>query len=289
MAPAQICFIAGEVVWIKEVEILKTAVSIGREKNSSRLLLVRCRGFPVSGVARVLSVSVPIYTSKSGDPPDKEASIPKEDGTTLLPLILDMVAIHTTYGYRRILRLCNWYLERMGNSPINHKQVCQIMKRHNLLLNHYTGKNLIRSHTGNVMVSPRNRLCCADGFEIVCDNRERVRVLFDMDYCDREVIAFSATTCDYSADIVQSMLLAYVEPFLQSPPARGDAMDNGSFFTLLETRNFVRELRVECRFTPVCSPQRNGMAESFVKTFKRDYVFCHALTDVVSVIRQISA
>ena len=63
--------------------------------------------------------------------------------------------------------------------------------------------------------------------------------------------------------------------------------DNGSCLTALETRNFAREPRVECRFTPVRSPQSNGMAESFVKTFKRDYVFCHALPDAVSVLRQL--
>lgn len=164
------------------------------------------------------------------------------------------------------------------------------MKRHNLLLTRYTGKNLTRSHTGKVMVSTRNRRWCADGFEIVCDNRERVCVLFGMDCCDREVMAFAATTGGYSADMAQSVLLACVEARFHSTRASQPVewlTDNGSCFTALETRNFARELGVECRFTPVRSPQSNGMAESFVKTFKRDYVFCHALPDAVSVLRQL--
>ena len=33
--------------------------------------------------------------------------------------------------------------------------------------------------------------------------------------------------------------------------------------------------------TPVRSPESNGMAESFVKTFKRDYVYVDDLLDAV--------
>ena len=39
--------------------------------------------------------------------------------------------------------------------------------------------------------------------------------------------------------------------------------------------------------TPVCSPQSNGMAESFVNTFKRDYVSCMDLTDAQAVLAQL--
>ena len=41
-------------------------------------------------------------------------------------------------------------------------------------------------------------------------------------------------------------------------------------------------------FTPVQSPQSNGISESFVKTFKRDYVRVNALPDVVTALRQIT-
>lgn len=36
--------------------------------------------------------------------------------------------------------------------------------------------------------------------------------------------------------------------------------------------------------TPVTSPQTNGMAEAFVKTFKRDYVYLNDLADAVKVM-----
>ena len=41
-------------------------------------------------------------------------------------------------------------------------------------------------------------------------------------------------------------------------------------------------------FTPVQSPQSNGICESFVKTFKRDYVRVNALPDAITAFRQIA-
>jgi putative transposase len=47
--------------------------------------------------------------------------------------------------------------------------------------------------------------------------------------------------------------------------------DNGSGYIARETRAFARDIgMIACR-TPYRSPQSNGMAEAFVKTFKRDY------------------
>lgn len=41
--------------------------------------------------------------------------------------------------------------------------------------------------------------------------------------------------------------------------------------------------------TPVRSPQFNGMAEAFVKTSKRDYVWVNQLPDAMTVIAQLSS
>lgn len=41
--------------------------------------------------------------------------------------------------------------------------------------------------------------------------------------------------------------------------------------------------------TPVCSPQSNGMAESFVNTFKRNYVARMDLRDAATVLAQLPA
>ena len=43
------------------------------------------------------------------------------------------------------------------------------------------------------------------------------------------------------------------------------------------------------RTTPIESPQSNGMAEAFVKTFKRDYAQVHPRPDAATVMRLLDA
>ena len=49
----------------------------------------------------------------------------------------------------------------------------------------------------------------------------------------------------------------------------------------------VRLGLVPC-FTPVRSPQSNGMSEAFVKTFKRDYVYVHDRPDAQTVLAHLA-
>jgi transposase InsO family protein len=46
--------------------------------------------------------------------------------------------------------------------------------------------------------------------------------------------------------------------------------DNGGAYIAVDTHGVARQLGLRPINTPVCSPQSNGMAESFVNTFKRD-------------------
>jgi transposase InsO family protein len=48
--------------------------------------------------------------------------------------------------------------------------------------------------------------------------------------------------------------------------------DNGSPYIARETRIFAAQLGLKPCFTPVKSPQGNGISEAFVNTLKRDYV-----------------
>jgi transposase InsO family protein len=63
--------------------------------------------------------------------------------------------------------------------------------------------------------------------------------------------------------------------------------DNGPAHIARETRNFARMMGLEVCTTPYYSPQTNGMAESFVKTFKRDYVPMNPLHDAETVLNII--
>jgi putative transposase len=47
--------------------------------------------------------------------------------------------------------------------------------------------------------------------------------------------------------------------------------DNGPPYTALETRDFGKQLGLLVCTTPAYSAESNGMAESFVKAFKRAY------------------
>jgi len=65
--------------------------------------------------------------------------------------------------------------------------------------------------------------------------------------------------------------------------------DNGSGYIARDTRAFAADIgMIPCR-TPYRSPQSNGMAESFVKTFKRDYVRCNPTPDAATVLAQLRA
>ena len=69
---------------------------------------------------------------------------------------------------------------------------------------------------------------------------------------------------------------------------RASLSDNGSPYTAKETRDFAAALNLVPCFTPVRSPESNGMSEAFVKTFKRDYVRVNPLPDALTTLRQIA-
>jgi len=60
--------------------------------------------------------------------------------------------------------------------------------------------------------------------------------------------------------------------------------DNGSAYIAAETANTATALGLKLAFTPVRSPESNGISESFVKTLRRDYVQHHILTDAETVM-----
>ncbi len=63
--------------------------------------------------------------------------------------------------------------------------------------------------------------------------------------------------------------------------------DNGSAYMAKDTRIFARQLGLKLCFTPVASPQSNGMSEAFVKTLKRDYVRINPMPDAETVLKLI--
>ncbi len=149
------------------------------------------------------------------------------------------------------------------------------MKAHGLLLQRHAGGIDARRHDGRIAVDRSNLRWCSDGFELGCDNGEKVRVAFALDCCDREAISFVATTEGIKGEDVRDLMTVAVEtrfgPVNRLPGVIEWLTDNGSGYIAGETRRFAREIGFEPLTTPVQSPQSNGMAEAFVRTIKRDY------------------
>lgn len=216
----------------------------------------------------------------------------KAQDEVLLPLIREIVDARLTYGYRRVWAMLNRRLVEMGQPRVNHKRVYRIMRLHGMLLARHTGNRPERSHDGKVITLRSNLRWSADAFEVSCWNGEKVRVVFALDCCDREIVGFVASTGGISGSMVRDLMLECVETrfWVSRAPHRVEWLtDNGSCFTAKETVEFASWLGLVSRFTPVRSPESNGMAEAFVKTFKRDYVYVHDRPDAKTVLSQLAA
>lgn len=195
-----------------------------------------------------------------------------------------------TYGYRRVTALLNRQLMRENRPRVNAKRVYRLMKMNGLLLQRYTGRPA-RLHEGRIRMNRSNRRWCSDAFEIACWNGERVRVAFSLDCCDREVMSYVGTTGGISGDLVRDLMAEAIEArfgLVDKVPAPIQWLsDNGPGYVAHETQRFAHMMGLEVCTTPFYSPESNGMAESFVKTFKRDYVHMNSLPDASTVLAQL--
>jgi transposase InsO family protein len=157
----------------------------------------------------------------------------------------------------------------------------------------HTGKAADRAHEGTVVAPASNQRWASDGFEIPCWNGEVVRVAFAIDTHDREVMAWVAMIgAGISGEMVRDMMLECVERrfgAVRAPAPVQWLADNGSAYTAAETVDFATALNLIACFTPVRSPESNGVCEAFVKTMKRDYVRVNPRPDAISVLQQLPA
>ena len=212
----------------------------------------------------------------------------KADDAVIVPLITALVAARPTYGYRRITALLNRQLRTAEAAPVNHKRVYRIMQAYSLLLARRYTVRPDHAHDGKVVTLRSNLRWCSDGFEFACWNGDVVRGAFIIDAHDREIIAWRAVAnAGVSGSDVQDMMLEAVEGRFgthRAPQPVEMLTDNGSAYTARETRTFARQLGLKPCFTPVRSPQSNGVSEAFVHTLKRDYVQVMPLPDARTVL-----
>ncbi|HGW5795628.1 TPA: IS3 family transposase [Klebsiella pneumoniae] len=250
-----------------ENELLKEAVEYGRPKKVDSARALVAGGWRISLVSRCLRVSraqLHAMARRLKDWQDRRCKR-KPDDTDALALIHTVIGDLPTYGYRRVWALL---LERKPEIPPSK-----------------------RAHTGKVAVGESNQRWCSDGFEFSCDNGEKLRVTFALDCCDREALYWAASNGGYDSETVQDVMLGAVERrFGNSLPTSPVEWltDNGSAYRSYQTRQFARMVGLEPKHTAVRSPESNGMAESFVKTMKRDYISIMPKPDGLTAVKNLA-
>ena len=251
------------------------------------------RGRALRAVCAALGVSrthVKVRIKRPSTWLDRRKAPSSPDDQSLKVAIREEIHDRATYGYRRI-----WArLKLKGIQGVNHKRVYRVMRDEGLLLYRLGQRPLsTRRHEGVVAVQESNQRWCSDGLELACDNGERVRIAFALDCCDREVMSWVATTKGIDSGLVSDLMMQAVEKRFGANKTADHTVewltDNGSCYTAKDTQSFAKMLGLKPVTTPVSSPQSNGMAESFVKTFKRDYANLADRPDSKTVMGQLAS
>jgi putative transposase len=249
--------------------------------------------FPVRRVAAALRVSRSALTEavKRSDPPPRRRPAAAPPDAPLLARIQELVAERPSYGYRRVTALLR--TKRPDEDRANHKRVYRVMRDNSLLLQRHTGRPTL-THDGKVMTLKSDLRWCSDAFEIRCFNGEKVFVTFALDCCDRECLAWTGSVEHPTGETIRDLMALSIEHrfgagVVRVPHRIQWLSDNGPPYTAWETRSFGAQAGLVVVNTPAYSPESNGMAEAFVKTFKRDYVYLERLPDAATVLAQLGA
>ncbi|WP_428480265.1 IS3 family transposase [Pseudomonas violetae] len=276
-----------------EAEILKEAVEIARSRKLDCALTLVAGGRPVKLVSKCLGVARSQLTVrlKQSVSPKVRRSRPVDDADLVVE-IQQQVSELPSYGYRRVWGLLRRARETQSLPSLNVKRVYRVMRDHNLLLERRIKQPSVpRRHEGRIAVKTSDTRWCSDGFEFRCEDGAKLSVTFALDCCDREAIGWVASPTGYSGDDIRDLMLESVEKRfgdqLPTTPVQW-LSDNGSAYTAEQTRLFARKIGLQPVTTPVRSPQSNGMAESFVKTIKRDYVAHMPKPDRETALRNLA-
>jgi putative transposase len=146
----------------------------------------------------------------------------------------------------------------------------------------HTGAVYDRLHDGRVAVERSNIRWCSDGFEIGCDNKEKVRVAFALDCCDREAIAHVATTQGIKSEGVQDLVITAVENRFGRINVLTEPIewltDNGSCASSEGHRILATRHRHGAVHDTGAKPSRTEWRMRSSKTFKRDYAQCFRIS-----------
>nr|WP_286790804.1 MULTISPECIES: IS3 family transposase [unclassified Pseudomonas] len=276
-----------------EAKVLKEVVEIARSPKMDCALTLVAGRRPVKLVSECLGVSrsqLTVRIKQSISPKVRRRRLVNDK--ELVAEIKRQVSELPSYGYRRVWGLLRRERETRSLAPINVKRVYRVMRDHNLLLGRrIKQQGVLRRHKGRIAVATSDTRWCSDGFEFRCNDGAKLSVTFAPDRCDREAIGWVASPTGYSGDDIRDLMLESVKKRfgdqLPSTPVQW-LSDNGSAYIAEQTRQFARQIGLQPVSTPVRSPQSNGMAESFVKTIKRDYVAHMPKPDRETALRNLT-
>lgn len=215
----------------------------------------------------------------------------KPDDQAVLKSVLEVTKTRGTDGYPRVTARINRERRKAFLPLWNEKRIYRVMAIHKLLLPKITLKRE-RPHTGKVIMLKSNLRYCSDIFQLQCWNGEAVHVAFSLDCCDREVMAFVAERrALFHEDIIRLMDATVTKRFgdyIEKLPHEIQWLsDRGPQYTAENTKQYARDWGFVPITTPSYSPESNGMAEGFVKLFKRDYANVNDLWTAEAVLRQL--
>jgi transposase InsO family protein len=240
----------------------------------------------LSHIANALHVSRPHLSHVVNHERKERAGYTKADDAALLARIRKIVDDRQSYGYRRVHAMLN---REAGAERVNHKRVYRVMKEAKLLFvrNH---KRPERIHEGKVITLKSDMRWCSDMFEVRCWNGEKVHVAFALDCCDREVISWVAAPRHLDSTHVCDLMAKAVErrfSVINVPHPIQWLTDNGPPYVSSTTRKFGKKCGLLMCNSPAYSPESNGMAEAFVKTIKRDYIYLNDVSTAQAVLAQL--
>lgn len=201
-----------------EAEILKEVLDLARPKKRTSAC---CRGAilrtipnerhcPHSGCRQVQPNRATRLSKPRG--PYRSA-----DDLVLLAELCLIIDQRPTYGYRRVTALLNRQRRKEGQPTINTKRVLRILQQNGLTLQKHTALRPGRTHDGVVVALRSTIRWCSDHLEIHARNGEVVRIVFAMNACDREIIAWSAVAnAGISGEMVCDLMIAAVERRFQT-------------------------------------------------------------------------
>lgn len=222
----------------------------------------------------------------------RPARYKREGDEAVLSEIRCVTRERSTYGYPRVTGILRMKHGQDGRPLVNEKRIYRLMAMGGLLLKRPIPRPQ-RPHDGKVITLRSDMRYCSDIFEFKCDDGQEIHVAFSLDCHDREAISFVAKPHDLDhQDTMQLMDQTTTNRFGPSveklPHAIQWLSDNGGQYTADAVKAYGEAWGYDMRTTPAYSPESNGVSEAFVKTFKRDYVYAHALPDAVTVLGQLS-